>query len=204
MRINHRWLRISIFFGLVWLFFSSSFTSGIRAANVPLQEPAIEILTGTEASIFQRATASGSMVLETPEQNLFTVGEVPNVATACTGKLGWWWSIILQLGLTAVYVWRRKPTSIQSALAWLAGFSVLAYFVYAAIGCSCVQSSVCSWYFMMNLAILIVGGGVSYWFQPIRSSMQIAKRDPDVDIKMGVKKHKSGLRQKVRHGQQSI
>lgn len=136
----------------------------VRAITEPTPENAPwEALAGTQAGVIKRATAAGSLTLDTPEERLMAIAALPATKIACTQPTWWWLALVFQFTATIGYVVIFKPKVLSNGWLWLTGISVVAYMVYAMIGCSCTGNKICHYYLLINLSILVLFAGGLTW-----------------------------------------
>lgn len=140
----------------------------MKSIFLALTEPTPErvpwdALAATDSSAIKRATTSGVIKLEVPEDRLFQIADLPKTTIACTQPNWWWLAIVFQVAASVAYVYIFKPKKLTTGWLWLTGISVASYMVYAMIGCSCTGGRWCAFYPLINLSLLFITGGWLYW-----------------------------------------
>ena len=116
----------------------------------------------SEVNVLKSATAAGSITFEAPIKEWLQVAEVPRMDQVCQGKPSWWLVVMLQVGVSMLYIaWSTKARKNERTKK-LGLIAVLAYFIFTAIGCSCSRGGLCSWYYLLNLGVWGLGAGWVY------------------------------------------
>lgn len=102
---------------------------------------------------------SGDVGLDIPDAALLEIADVPDLYS-CEDRLGWWVPLIVQVGLLALWFWRRADADEKEAGMILILIMIGSQMFHGSIGCYCTDSSWCERYEWMNMVVTLVAFGV--------------------------------------------